>query len=172
MKSLTFFAFFSLFFALVSCSFNSDKPEQFSDVVQYNDHVVDCINAIDTAYSVAVASDNGLDEALRLSDSLIEVCDDNLMKMGLIRPFQNDSTLCEQGKKFAMFMRKMAQNEIREYHKVYEEYLNSSAEEEEEIGARLDNLADLLNNRYEVEMNKVQTVQTKLSKKFNFRILD
>ena len=45
----------------VSCNFNKDNRKSFDDVVEYNDFIVDHINALDSAYILALATDNGFD---------------------------------------------------------------------------------------------------------------
>lgn len=156
---------------LVFTACNTDKRKSFEEPVAYNDYVVDCITSIDTAYALAIEIEGGMEAANRTCDSLILVCDANVSMLERIQPYDGDSTFTEAAKKFAYSMKKMANGELRTYHKLFNDYTNAKVEEADKIGDELNKVAEGMDKRYEVEMNRIDAVQKKLAKKLNYIVM-
>ena len=78
------------------CNLNNDKRKSFEDVVVYNDFIVDHINALDSAYILALATDNGIDYCMKKCDSLVDLCDKTSSELKGIQPYNGDSSLTMQ----------------------------------------------------------------------------
>lgn len=156
----------------VSCNVNSDKRKSFTDAVEYNDYIVDHINALDSAYMLALATDNGIDACIKKCDKLVELCDKTTDEFKGIQPYQGDSTLTMQALAYTQFMRNNGKTEIKKLLKLIESYENASFEEQEKMVEEVQSTAEKIDKQYDIEINKVDEVQQKFSVKHNFKILN
>lgn len=156
---------------LASCNFNNDKRKSFEDVVVYNDFIVDHINALDSAYILALDTDQGIDVCMRKCDSLVSLCDQTTKDFMGIQPFKGDSSLTMQALKYTQFMKNNGDKEIKNLLKLIEDYQNADYDAQEAMAGEIEKSANRIDMRYDEEINKVDKVQTKLSQKYNFRVL-
>lgn len=156
---------------LLTVSCNSDKRKSFEDVVTYNDFIVDHINALDSAYILALATDNGINDCLKKCDVLVDLCDKTTADFKGIQPYEGDSSLTMQALAYTQFMRNNGEKEIKKLLKLIEKYENASFEEQEVMAEEVQAVAEEIDKQYDIEINKVDKVQQKFSKKFNFTIL-
>lgn len=156
---------------LLTVSCNSDKRKSFDDVVTYNDFIVDHINALDSAYILALATDNGIDDCLKKCDVLVDLCDKTEADFKGIQPYEGDSSLTMQALAYTQFMRNNGEKEIKKLLKLIEKYENASFEEQEAMTEEVQKTAEEIDKQYDIEINKVDKVQQKFSQKFNFTIL-
>ena len=169
MKFGIIFSAAAIFLLAVSC--NSDKRKSFDDVVEYNDYIVDHINALDSAYILALATDNGISECMKKCDGLVDLCDKTEADFKGIQPYKGDSTLTMQALAYTQFMRNNGDKEIKELLKLIEKYENASFEEQEAMAEEVQATAEKIDKQYDIEINKVDKVQQKFSQKFNFTVL-
>lgn len=156
---------------LTACNFNNDKRKSFEDVVVYNDFIVDHINALDSAYIIALDTDLGIEVCMKKCDSLVELCDRTTEDFLGIQPFKGDSSLTMQALKYTQFMKNNGNKEIKALLKLIDEYQNADYETQEAMADEIERSANRIDARYDEEINKVDKVQTQLSKKFEFRVL-
>ncbi|WP_343747476.1 hypothetical protein [Fluviicola sp.] len=169
-------ALFSGLLIVAACNNgNNDKRRSFADVVEYNDFVVDQVNGLDSAYVLSVDTEQGIDVCMRKCDSLVELCNHATEELMGIQPFEGDSSLTMQALKYVQFMRNNGEHEVKKLLKMIEAYqqmdYDADPEKEEQTLADIDKAADLLDERYEKEINRLEAVQTKLSQKHDFRVL-
>lgn len=161
---------------ITSCNFNNDKRKSFDDAVTYNDFIVDHINALDSAYILALATDNGIDVCMRKCDSLVNLCDKTTEDLKGIQPFKGDSSLTMQALEYTQFMKRNGDKEIKDFLTLIQKYQDEAAElseaDEAALAAKVEESATKIDMNYDTEINKVDAVQKKLSKKFNFIILN
>lgn len=157
---------------LVSCNMNNDKRRGFKDVVEYNDYIVDHINALDSAYILALATDSGIDVCMQKCDQLVLLCDKTTEEFKGIQPYEGDSTLTMQALAYTQFMRNNGKTEIKKLLKLIETYQNASMEEQEKMVDNVQSTAEEIDKQYDIEINKVDKVQQKFSVKHNFKILN
>jgi hypothetical protein len=157
---------------VVSCNVNNDKRKSFTDVVEYNDFIVDHINALDSAYILALATDNGIEACMEKCDKLVALCDKTTEEFKGIQPYQGDSTLTMQALAYTQFMRNNGKTEIKKLLKLIESYEKASLEEQEKMVEEVQSTAEKIDKQYDIEINKVDEVQQKFSVKHNFKILN
>ncbi|WP_343634855.1 hypothetical protein [Fluviicola sp.] len=160
------------FMLLVSCNMNNDKRRGFKDVVEYNDFIVDHINSLDSAYILALATDSGIDVCMKKCDDLVVLCDKTTEEFKGIQPYEGDSTLTMQALAYTQFMRNNGKTEIKKLLKLIDAYQNASMEEQEKMVDEVQSTAEEIDKQYDIEINKVDQVQQKFSKKHNFKILN
>jgi hypothetical protein len=167
------FAFYimSATLLMASCNFNNDKRKSFDDVVKYNDFIVDHVNALDGAYSLALNTDLGIEVCMKKCDSLVQLCDKTTDELKGIQPFKGDSTLTMQALKYTQFMRNNGKREIRDLLKLIDNYQKADESELDALSEQIQETAGLIDARYEKEIALVDLVQKKLSVKYNFRII-
>lgn len=165
---------FSAVFALLlaaSCNFKSDSRKSFEDVVEYNDFIVDHINALDSAYILALATDNGIETCMKKCDSLVELCDETTLELKGIQPYEGDSSLTMQALAYTQFMRNNGEKEIKKLLKLIDKYEKAGLEEQEELVDEVQMVAENIDKNYDIEINKVDVVQQKFATKHHFSIL-
>lgn len=165
-----FLAVSSLLLA-ASCNFKSDSRRSFEDVVTYNDYIVDHINALDSAYILALATDNGIDFCMKKCDSLVDLCDKTSLELKGIQPFDGDSSLTMQALAYTQFMRNNGEKDIKKFLKLLDTYENAELEEQETLVDEVQTTAETIDKNYDVEIDKVNEVQQKFAKKHNFTVL-
>ncbi len=156
---------------LLTVSCNSDKRKSFDDVVVYNDFIVDHINALDSAYILALATDNGIKDCLKKCDGLVDLCDKTTADLKGIQPYEGDSSLTMQALAYTQFMRNNGEKEIKKLLKLIEKYENASFEEQEAMAEEVQSVAEKIDKQYDIEINQVDKVQQKFAQKFNFTVL-
>lgn len=156
---------------LLSVSCNNDKRKSFDDVVKYNDFIVDHINALDSVYILSLATDNGIEDCMKQCDALVELCDKTTADFKGIQPYKGDSTLTMQSLAYTQFMKNNGKTEIKKLLKMIDTYEKASIEEQEKLAEEVQAAAEEIDKQYEIEINKVDKVQQKFAKKFNFTIL-
>ena len=154
-----------------SCNLNNDKRKSFEDVVVYNDFIVDHINALDSAYILALATDNGIDYCMKKCDSLVDLCDKTSSELKGIQPYNGDSSLTMQALAYTQFMRNNGEWDIKNFLKLLDTYENAELEEQEKLVDEVQTTAESIDKNYDVEMDKVNTVQEKFAKKHNYTVL-
>lgn len=154
-----------------SCNFNSDSRKSFDDVVKYNDFIVDHINALDSAYILALATDNGIDVCMKKCDSLVDLCDKTTKELKGIQPFDGDSSLTMQALAYTQFMRNNGEKDIKKLLKLIDQYEKAELEEQEKLVDEVQTMAENIDKNYDVEINKVDVVQKKFSVKHNYTVL-
>lgn len=154
-----------------SCNLNNDKRKSFEDVVVYNDFIVDHINALDSAYILALATDNGIDYCMKKCDSLVDLCDKTNSELKGIQPFDGDSSLTMQALAYTQFMRNNGERDIKNFLKLLDTYENAEFEEQEKLVDEVQTTAERIDKNYDIEMDKVNTVQEKFAKKHNYTVL-
>ncbi len=154
-----------------SCNLNNDKRKSFEDVVVYNDFIVDHINALDSAYILALATDNGIDYCMKKCDSLVDLCDKTSSELKGIQPYNGDSSLTMQALAYTQFMRNNGERDIKNFLKLLDTYENAELEEQEKLVDEVQTTAESIDKNYDVEMDKVNTVQEKFAKKHNYTVL-
>lgn len=174
-KILFLTALFSGFLIVAACNRNNDKRRSFNDVVEYNDFIVDQVNSLDSAYVLALDTDQGIDFCMRKCDSLVTLCNHSTKELMGIQPFEGDSSLTMQALKYVQFMRNNGEHEVKNLLKMIEAYqqmdYDIDPEKEEKTLAEIEEAVGLLDKRYEEEINRVEAVQSKLSQKHHFQVL-
>ena len=156
---------------LLTVSCNSDKRKSFDDVVEYNDFIVDHINSLDSVYMLALATDNGIEKCMKECDELVKLCDQTATEFKGIQPYEGDSTLTMQALAYTQFMRNNGDKEIKKLLKMIDTFEDASMEEQEKLSEEVQASAENIDKQYDIEINKVDAVQQKFSKKHNFTIL-
>ena len=172
MKFGFIFSAMAVLILAVSCNVNSDKRKSFTDVVEYNDFIVDHINALDSAYILALATDSGIDVCMKKCDQLVDLCDKTTEEFKGIQPYQGDSTLTMQALAYTQFMRNNGKTDIKKLLKLIDKYQNASFEEQEKMVEEVQSTAENIDKQYDIEINKVDKVQQKFSVKHNFKVLN
>jgi len=155
----------------VSCNFKKDNRKSFDDVVEYNDYIVDHINGLDSAYILALETDNGIDVCMKNCDLLVKKCDQTTADFKGIQPYDGDSSLTMQALAYTQFMRNNGEKEIKNLLKLIDTYQKASAEEQAALVDEVQSTAAEIDKQYDIEINKVDEVQQKFSQKHNFKIL-
>lgn len=155
----------------VSCHFNKDNRKSFDDVVEYNDYIVDHINGLDSAYTLALATDSGIDVCMKKCDLLVDLCDKTTAEFKGIQPYEGDSSLTMQALAYTQFMRNNGEKEIKKLLKLIDTYQKASFEEQADLVNEVQSSAAKIDKQYDIEINKVDAVQQKFSQKHNFKIL-
>ena len=137
----------------------------------YNDFIVDHINALDSAYILALATDNGIDYCMKKCDSLVDLCDKTSSELKGIQPYNGDSSLTMQALAYTQFMRNNGERDIKNFLKLLDTYENAELEEQEKLVDEVQTTAESIDKNYDVEMDKVNTVQEKFAKKHNYTVL-
>lgn len=169
MKFGIIFSLAAVLLLTVSC--NSDKRKSFDDVVEYNDFIVDHINSLDSVYMLALETDNGIEDCMKKCDELVNLCDKTSAEFKGIQPYDGDSTLTMQALAYTQFMRNNGDKEIKRLLKLIDTFEKGSIEEQEKLSDEVQLVAENLDKQYDIEINKVDAVQQKFSKKHNFTIL-
>lgn len=170
MKFGIIFSMATALLLMVSC--NNDKRKSFDEAVDYNDFIVDHINSLDSAYILALATDNGIEECLKKCDVLVDLCDKTTADFKGIQPYKGDSTLTMQALAYTQFMKNNGKTEIKKLLKMIDSYENASFEEQEKLAVEVQKTAGEIDKQYEIEINKLELVQQKFSRKFNITILN
>jgi hypothetical protein len=147
-----------------SCS-HKDSRKSFSDVVAYNDFIIDRINEVDQCYANALDKSENEKQGLIACDSLFELSNRTINVLEGIQPFQEDSSFCESAKKFALYMASISKQELPQFFgMIY------NADRTEEQQGEIDRRAAFLDQHYDAEMAHLNLVQKALSTKYNFQI--
>lgn len=162
-NSLLFFILAGLF--LVQSCGNKDSRKSFSDVVEYNDYIIDQVNEVDQHYSDALNNSTSEEEGLKACDSLFAVSNRALVRLQDLQPYKNDSTLCESAKGFVNHFSMISKRELPQF---FARIFNTNRTEADQ--AEIDHRAAFLDQHYEAEMDHFNLVQKALSTKFNFQI--
>ncbi|WP_341900710.1 hypothetical protein [Fluviicola taffensis] len=171
MKFGFIFSAVSALLLVTACNFNNDSRKSFDDVVKYNDFIVDHINALDSAYILALATDNGIDVCMKKCDSLVGLCDQTAMDFKGIQPYEGDSSLTMQALAYTQFMKNNGEKEIKKLLKLIEKYEKASIEEQEAMVDEVQTSAENIDKNYEIEIGKVDKVQKKFSAKHNYTVI-
>jgi hypothetical protein len=171
MKFRFIFSAVSALLLVTACNFNNDSRKSFDDVVKYNDFIVDHINALDSAYILALATDNGIDVCMKKCDSLVGLCDQTAMDFKGIQPYEGDSSLTMQALAYTQFMKNNGEKEIKKLLKLIEKYEKASIEEQEAMVDEVQTSAENIDKNYEIEIGKVDKVQKKFSAKHNYTVI-
>ena len=171
MKFGFIFSVTAIMLLAVSCNFKKDNRKSFDDVVEYNDYIVDHINGLDSAYILALATDNGIDVCMKRCDLLVDLCDKTTAEFKGIQPYEGDSSLTMQALAYTQFMRNNGKTEIKKLLKLIDKYQNASFEEQEKMVEEVQSTAENIDKQYDIEINKVDKVQQKFSVKHNFKVL-
>ncbi|WP_430405363.1 LIC11966 family surface protein [Fluviicola sp.] len=171
MKFGFIFSAVSALLLVTACNFNNDNRKSFDDVVKYNDFIVDHINALDSAYILALATDNGIDVCMKKCDSLVGLCDQTAMDFKGIQPYEGDSSLTMQALAYTQFMKNNGEKEIKKLLKLIEKYEKASIEEQEAMVDEVQTSAENIDKNYEIEIGKVDKVQKKFSAKHNYTVI-
>lgn len=172
MKSGFIFSVAATVLLMVSCNFKKDNRKSFDGVVEYNDYIVDHINRLDSAYILALATDNGIDVCMKRCDLLVDLCDKTTAEFKGIQPYEGDSSLTMQALAYTQFMRNNGEKEIKKLLKLIKTYQKASFDEQTELVDEVQSSAAKIDKQYNIEINKVDEVQQKFSKKHNFKILN
>lgn len=151
-------------FLIQSCG-TKDSRRSFSDIVAYNDYIIDQINEVDRRYSDALNNSTNEEEGLKACDSLFSFSNRALVRLQDIQPYKNDSTLCEAAKGFVNHFSAISKRELPQF---FGKIFNTNRTEADQ--AEIDQRAAFLDQHYEAEMNHFNLVQKALSTKFNFQI--
>jgi len=133
---------------------------------------VDHINALDSAYILALATDSGIDVCMEKCDLLVKKCDQTTEEFKGIQPYDGDSTLTMQALAYTQFMRNNGEKEIKNLLKLIDTYQNASVEEQVALVDEVQSTAAEIDKQYDIEIGKVDKVQQKFSQKHNFKILN
>ncbi len=155
----------------VSCNFNNDNRKSFDEVVEYNDFIVDHINALDSAYILALATDSGIAVCMKKCDVLVDLCDKTTAEFKGIQPYDGDSSLTMQALAYTQFMRNNGKKEIKNLLTLIGKYEKADIEGQEKLVGEVQSTAGNIDKQYDIEINKVDKVQQKFAKKHNFTIL-
>jgi hypothetical protein len=147
-----------------SCS-HKDSRKSFSDVVAYNNFIIDRINEVDQCYANALDKSENEKQGLIACDSLFEISNRTINVLKGIQPFQEDSAFCESAKKFALYMTTISKQELPQFFGMI---YNDDRTEEQQV--EIDRRAAFLDQHYDAEMAHLNLVQKALSKKYNFQI--
>nr|WP_294861688.1 hypothetical protein [uncultured Fluviicola sp.] len=156
---------------LLTVSCNSDKRKSFDDVVKYNDFIVDHINALDSAYILALATDKGIDVCMKKCDSLVDLCEKTAVDFKGIQPYEGDSSLTMQALAYTQFMKNNGEKEIKKLLTLIEKYEKASIEEQQALVEKVQTTAENIDKNYEIEIGKVDKVQKKFSAKHNYKVV-
>lgn len=171
MKFGFIFSAVSALLLVTACNFNNDSRKSFDDVVKYNDFIVDHINAMDSAYILALATDNGIDICMKKCDSLVSLCDKTAMDFKGIQPYEGDSSLTMQALAYTQFMKNNGEKEIKKLLTLIGKYEKASIEEQEALVDEVQTVAETIDKNYEIEIGKVDKVQKKFSAKHNYVVV-
>jgi len=171
MKFGFIFSAVSALLLVTACNFNNDSRKSFDDVVKYNDFIVDHINAMDSAYILALATDSGIDVCLKKCDLLVSLCDRTAMDFKGIQPYEGDSSLTMQALAYTQFMKNNGEKEIKKLLTLIEKYEKASIEEQEALVDEVQTVAETIDKNYEIEIGKVDKVQKKFSAKHNYVVV-
>lgn len=171
MKFGFIFSAVSALLLAASCNFNKDNRRSFDDVVEYNDFIVDHINALDSAYILSLATDSGIEVCMRKCDSLVGLCDQTAMDFKGIQPYDGDSSLTMQALAYTQFMKNNGEKEIKKLLTMIEKYEKAEVEEQETLVEEVQTMAEKIDKNYEIEIGKVDKVQTKFSAKHNYKVV-
>jgi CRISPR/Cas system-associated exonuclease Cas4 (RecB family) len=171
MKFGFIFSAVSALLLATACNFNNDSRKSFDDVVKYNDFIVDHINALDSAYILALATDNGIDACLKKCDSLVGLCEKTAVDFKGIQPYEGDSSLTMQALAYTQFMKNNGEKEIKKLLTLIEKYEKATAEEQEALVEEVQTSAEDIDKNYEIEIGKVDKVQKKFSAKHNYVVV-
>lgn len=164
MKLLNLLISLSVIITLISCGPTDDR-KSFNDVTEYNDFIIDNVNLIDQLYVTTLNDKNGREYCLSQCDSLIAKSEKTIELLNNIQPYDGDSSLAMAAKGFCSYMGEIGKKDLPQFINLA---LNPdiSIEDLPEINSE----AKRLDGNYEIQMNKVETTQKALSKKFNFLI--
>ncbi|MDF3029265.1 MAG: hypothetical protein K0S23_3572 [Fluviicola sp.] len=171
MKFGFIFSAVSALLIAASCNVKNDSRKSFDEVIEYNDFIVDHINALDSAYILALETDNGIDYCMKKCDSLVDVCDKTTSELKGIQPFDGDSSLTMQALAYTQFMRNNGEKDIKNFLKLLDTYENAGLEEQEKLVGEVQTMAESIDKNYDIEIDKVNMVQEKFAKKHNFTVL-
>jgi len=147
-----------------SCG-DKNNRKSFTNVVEYNDFIIDQVNEVDRQYADALNNSQDRAEGLSACDSLLALTDRALQRLENIQAFREDSTFCDAAKGFITYMKSISTRELPQF---FDLIFNSNRSQEDQ--SEIDSRADYLDRRYEAEMAHLNLVQKALSTKFDFQI--
>jgi hypothetical protein len=171
MKFGFIFSAVSALLIAASCNVKNDSRKSFDEVIEYNDFIVDHINALDSAYILALATDNGIEECMKKCDSLVGLCDKTSKEFKGIQPYEGDSSLTMQALAYTQFMRNNGEKDIKKLLTLIDKYDKAALEEQAELMAEVQVVAEKIDKNYDLEISKVNQVQQKFAQKHNFTVL-
>ncbi len=159
----------------VSCKMNNDKRKSFSDVVEYNDYLIDHIDEINEIYMLALDTSLSFEEALIISDSLVVVCEQTTDDIKGIQPFEGDSSLAMQALEYTQFMKLNGKKHLKDFLKLEQKYIESADLSEEESNLLFNQAEEMIQKMDKIrdkELEKVDLVQEKFARKYNMTVID
>lgn len=161
---------------LISCNMNTnpDKRKSFTDVVDYNDYMVDQIDAIQNAYDRALDTTKTLEEALKECDSLVVICEKSVENIKGTQPFEGDSSLVMQMLEYIQFMKVNGGKHLKELLQMQEDYLNLAdyeTPEAENLTKKLNEAIVKQNTSKDRELAKLDMVQKKFGERHQMMIM-
>lgn len=170
---LFYFSFIAGFlFVSASCNSTKDNRKSFDDVTKYNDYIIACINSLDTAYMKTLDVMKGKEYCINQCDSLVAFCDQTIEKLKGIQPYDGDSSFAMQAISYTQYMKNNGKTVVPSFLELTDKYETAKSEEEiEQINKELEASGSKLDENYEIQMSKLETVQKALAKKFNFVII-
>lgn len=160
---------------VVSCKTNNDKRKSFSDVVEYNDYLIDKVDEINNVYTRALDTTLSFEDAMKVCDSLVTLCERTTEEVKGIQPFEGDSSMAMQVLQYTQFMRLNGEKHVKDFLKVEEKYMQSadlSVEESDALYEEADERINKLNDSRDKEMLKIDAVQGKFADKFDMMVLE
>jgi len=152
------------FIVLFSCG-PTDNRKSFTDVTEYNDFIIDNINLIDQLYVTTLDDKSGREYCLAQCDSLIIQSEKTIELLNGIQPYDGDSSLAMAAKGFCIYMGAIGKKDLPEFINIA---LNPNITVDDL--PKMNSEAKKLDENYEIQMNKIETIQKALSKKFNYTV--
>jgi hypothetical protein len=157
---------------LVACNISNDHRKSFGDVTEYNDFLVDHIETINAVYTYTLDTSLTAEVALKACDSLVELCDYTSSELKNIQPFQGDSSFTMQTLAYVQYMKHAGQKDLKEFLSLEEVYFKGEYGNETDIVAEIEDAIGKINQRQELESEKVDLVQKKFAEKYHMTVLN
>jgi len=149
---------------LLSCG-PLDNRKSFQDATEYNDFIIDNVNLIDEMYVTTLDDEKGKDYCLSPCDSLIIRSERTVELLNNIQPYDGDSSLAMAAKGFCKYMSDIGKKDLPQFINLA---LNPDISIEDL--PKINTEAKKLDDNYEIQMNKIDKTQKRLSEKFNYMI--
>lgn len=164
MKIKNLLTILSVVVMVISCG-PTDNRKSFSEVTEYNDYIIDNINLIDELYVTTLNEDKGREYCLSQCDSLIANSEKTIALLNNIQPFEGDSSLAMAAKDFCSYMAAIGKKDLPQF-------INLAMNPDVSIQdlAEINTDANKLDENYEIQMDKIEKVQSILAKKHNFKV--
>lgn len=159
---------------VVSCNTNSDKRKSFTDVAEYNDYLIDQLDAINDVYSHTLDTSLTIEDALHACDSLVTLCEYTEKSVKGIQPFEGDSSMAMQTLEYTQYMKLNGEKHIKDFLRLEDRYMKATDLTEEEDAALFEEIEVAIaeiNKIQDKELAKMDAVQQKFADKHNMMIM-